>query len=263
MPKFCAHLGYQFTEVHLADRFGAAADAGFTAIEHPAPYSVPAIELARHLKARGLAWIQFALPMGNSAAGEKGIVCHPGRESEIEQGLERAIDYAESLSCPRIHAMSGIVPKAVSREAAIATYTNNLRFIADRAAQRGLEVLVESINSIDVPGYLVDRPSLALKIIENCARPNVRLLLDTYHATTMDEDPVGIIRSNSAAIGHVQVADHPGRHEPGTGCVPFAEVFASLDGEGYAGWVGCEYIPAGRTEDGLGWLTPYWSSQQQ
>ena len=257
MPRFCAHLGYQFTEVPFAARFDAAANAGFTAIEFPAPYNVPAAELAERLRRRDLAWIQFALPMGNVAADEKGITCHPGRERDIEQNLARAISYATTLNCSRIHAMSGIVPANVSVAEALATYTDNLRYIADTASKFGLEVLVESINSRDVPGYLVDRPSLALDILEHCARPNLRILVDTYHAVTMGEDPVALIRTHAAAVGHVQVADHPGRHEPGTGTIPFANFFDTLDTHGYTGWVGCEYLPAGRTEDGLGWLEPY------
>src|SRR5271166_1443255 len=135
MPRFCAHLGYQFTEVPFAARFDAAADAGFTAIEFPAPYNVPALELAEHLRSRDLDWIQFALPMGNVAAGEKGITCHPGRERDIEQNLAHAISYAATLNCSRIHAMSGIVPANVSVAEALATYTDNLRFIADTASK--------------------------------------------------------------------------------------------------------------------------------
>lgn len=257
MPRFCAHLGYQFTEVPFAARFNAAANAGFAAIEFPAPYATPAAELAMLTNARNLVWVQFALPMGDTAAGEKGICCHPGREQELAEGLARAIDYATALRCTRVHAMSGIVPAGVSRADAMTTYIRNLCYVADVAALHELEVLVESINSRDVPGYLVDRPSLGLDILERCARANVRLLLDTYHATTMGEDPVALVRAHADVIGHVQVADHPGRHEPGTGTIPFASFFDVLDEHGYEGWVGCEYVPARRTEDGLGWLDRY------
>ena len=257
MPRFCAHLGYQFTEVPLLERFEAAADAGFAAIELPGPYAHPAADLRARARARGLEYVQLALPLGNAAAGEKGIGCHPGREREQDDGLARALAYAVELGCRRIHPMCGIRPPDVSRDDALSIYVAAVRRAADAAAARGVDVLVEAINSRDVPGYLVDRPDVALEVIDRCARPNVRLLLDAYHATVVGEDPTAIVREHLPRIGHIQVADHPGRHEPGTGRIDFEAFFAALDSLGYAGWVGCEYVPSGRTEDGLGWLDRY------
>ncbi len=256
MVKFCAHIGYQFTEVPFFDRFAAAAASGFRAIEFPAPYAYSAGETARVLRANGLTYVQFALPMGG--AGEKGILCHPGRRAELDEGIARAIDYAQALDCRLIHAMSGILPPAVSQDDAMRIYVENLRHVADRLAPHDLTVLVEPINGvIDMPDYLVDRPSLGLSVLEACARQNVKLLFDTYHSTVAGEDPVLFTRAHIARFGHVQIADHPGRHEPGTGLIDFPQFFGLLDSLGFAGWVGCEYKPAGRTQDGLDWRTPW------
>jgi hydroxypyruvate isomerase len=253
MVRFCAHIGYQFTELPFFERFSAAAAAGFRAVEFPAPYAFSARELARALRDGGLSYVQFALPMGRASAGEKGIGCHPGRRDELDEGIALAIDYARSLDCRLVHAMAGILPDGHSREEGIRTYVDNLRRVADRLEPHGITVLLEPINSLDVPGYLVDRPSLALSILDTCARPNIRLLFDAYHSAVMAEDPVYFVRAHAARIGHVQVADYPGRHEPGTGSIDFSALFDALDTLGYTGWIGCEYKPAGRTTDGLGW----------
>ncbi len=253
MPRYCAHLGYQFNEVPFPKRFGAAAAVGLRAVEFPAPYTHTTADLNSWLAEAGLAMVQFALPMGNVQRGDKGFVCHPGRGAELTEGIERSIEYAKALDCHRVHAMGGIVPTGVTREAAFETYVENLARVADALAPHGIEVLVEAINSVDVPGYLIDRPHVALDALARCGRANVRYLFDTYHAATMGEDPVAIARAHTAAIGHVQVADFPGRHEPLTGTIDFAGVFAALDEGDFAGWVGCEYVPAGDTAAGLAW----------
>lgn len=257
MPRFCAHLGYQFTEVPPMERFAAAAGAGFEAIEFPAPFPHPATELQAALQANGLRYIQFALPLGDAAAKEKGFVCHPGRERELDEGIARAVGYAKTLDCRLVHAMSGVVPPGVTRGEAMRTYLANLAHVADRMADHGIDVLVEAISAEAVPGYLVDRPSVALQILEECGRPNVYFLLDTYHAAATGEDPVAQVRDHLPRIAHVQIADYPGRHEPGTGRLDFRNFFRALDELDYQGWVGCEYVPAARTEAGLGWLDPY------
>jgi hydroxypyruvate isomerase len=253
MIRFCAHIGYQFTEVPFFERFAAAAAQGFRAIEFPAPYAFPAQEIARLLRDNGLSYAQFALPMGNASAGEKGIGCHPGRRAELDEGIAMAIEYARFLDCKLVHAMAGILPAGLSKEDGIRTHIESLRHVADRLAPHGITVLVEPINSVEVPGYLVDRPSVALSILNACGRTNVRLLFDAYHSAVMGEDPVSFVRAHVARIGHVQVADHPGRHEPGTGSIDFPALFDALNTLGYTGWVGCEYKPLSRTVDGLGW----------
>ena len=253
LPRLCAHLGYQFNEVALAGRFAAAAAAGFRGVEHPAPYELPAAAVRSALDAHGLRYVQLALPMGNRAAGDKGIACHPGREPEQQQGLRVAVEYATIVGAQWIHPMAGVVPAGVPRATALEHYVGNLRRASDAAAAAGLRVLVEFINPLDVPGYLIDSPQAALDAIARSGSDNIRVLVDSYHFAVVGIDAAAFVRAHAARVGHLQIADHPGRHEPGTGGIDFDALFATLDDVGYGGWVGCEYLPSGRTDAGLGW----------
>jgi hydroxypyruvate isomerase len=255
MPKFCAHLGYQFNEVPFLERFAAAARAGYRAVEFPSPYTHEAGRLADLLSEWDLALVQFAAPMGGT--GEKGIACHPGRRQELEDGVAKAIAYAEVLGCKMVHIMAGIAPAEVAADAAYATYIGNLRFAARELGKHSLTALVEPINSHDMPGYFIDRPSRAIRALDDCGEPNVRLLYDIYHAQVMEGGLSRFIEQHVARIGHVQVADAPDRHEPGTGEINFDFLFRLIDRVGYTGWIGCEYHPAGSTIAGLAWLQPW------
>jgi hydroxypyruvate isomerase len=255
MPKFAANLSFMFTEVPFPERFGRAAAAGFAGVEYLFPYDWPAEEIARWLEAGDLEQVLFNLPPGDWAAGERGLACLPHRQGEFAESVERALDYAVVLDCGRVHCMAGLRPPAADEAELEATYVANLRFAADRFATIGAMVTIEPINSrIDMPGYWLDDVDKGIKLMDAVDRDNVKLQLDLYHARVMNCDLAGTIAAMTGRIGHVQVADFPGRHEPGSGDIDFPPLFASLDRAGYAGWIGCEYRPRGDTEAGLGWL---------
>ena len=255
MPRFAANLSMLFTEVPFAERFAAAARAGFSAVEFHFPYADPAPEVAAWAQAAGVEVALFNLPPGDWAAGERGLACLPDRHSEFAEGVEQALNYAMLLDCERVHCMAGLRPWGVAEEELEANYVANLRFAADRFATVGATVMIEPINSrIDMPGYWLDDIDKALRLIETIGRSNVRLQLDLYHAQIIQGDLARSIEENIAQIGHVQIADNPGRHEPGTGEINYPFLFSLLDRLGYAGWVGCEYKPLTTTEAGLGWL---------
>ena len=255
MPKFAANLSFQFTEVAFAERFARAAQAGFCGVEYLFPYDYPARTIADWLQAAGLEQVLFNLPPGDWAAGERGLACLPHRQGEFAEGVELALDYAMVLDCQRVHCMAGINPGKIDEAELTATYIANLRYAADRFATIGATVLVEPINSrIDMPGYWLDDIDKACRLIEAIERPNVKLQLDLYHAQIIRGDLARTIDDCLPLLGHVQIADNPGRHEPGTGEINYPFLFERLDQLGYRGWVGCEYKPRAGTEAGLGWL---------
>ncbi len=255
MPRFCANLGFLFTEVPFPDRFERAARAGFGGVEYMFPYEYPAAELARLLSNNGLQQVLFNLPAGDWAAGERGLAAVPGREAEFREGVELAIDYARQLGCSQVNALAGIPPAGCRSEEIRATLVSNLRYAAPLLAANCIRLLVEPINSrVDMPGFWLDTPRKALSLIEAVGEPNLWLQYDVYHAQIMEGDLARTIEANSGHIAHLQIADNPGRHEPGTGEINYPYLFALLDRLGYEGWVGCEYRPQAGSEAGLGWL---------
>ncbi|GAB3185482.1 hydroxypyruvate isomerase family protein [Nesterenkonia halophila] len=259
MPRFAANLSMMFTEMPFLERFQAAADAGFAAVEYLFPYDHPAEEVAAARRDAGVEQVLFNAPAGDWAAGERGLACLPDRQEEFDRGLETALRYAEALDCPRIHVMAGI-PRpdgeldAAGRAAAREVHVRRVRQAADAAAAVGRRVLIEPINPVDMPGYLLDSVHEGRDVLEQIDHPAVGLQLDLYHAQITDGDLTRLIRSAADVVEHVQIASVPDRHEPDGGELDLDHVLGVLDDVGYAGWVGCEYRPAGETRAGLGWF---------
>lgn len=255
MPPIAANLTLLFTELPFLERFAAARAAGFRGVEFLFPYAWPPAEVKAALDDNGLVPVLFNLPAGDWDAGERGLAGLPGREAAFRDGLERALDYAEALGCPRLHAMAGIPGAAVDPERARATLIDNLGHAAERAAARGRVLTLEPINSrLDMPGYLIDTPARALSVIQAVGEPSLRLQYDLYHARVMGEDLDASLAQCLPWIEHVQFADCPGRHQPGTGSLPLVALLARLDALGYRGWASAEYHPRGATADSLAWL---------
>jgi len=260
MPRLAANLSLLFAGLPLTDRVLAAADAGFAAVEMQFPYDQDVDALAAALQRTGLPLVLHNLPAGDWAGGERGIACHPGRVAEFRAGVQRAIEVAQALGTPRLNALAGLLPHDVSPRDAQATLVDNLRFAADALAHHGLQLVVEPINTFDVPGFYLATSAHALQVIEQVAHPNLRLQFDCYHLHRMEPPLLATLQRALPHIGHVQIADHPGRHEPGSGEIDFAAVFALLDAAGYRGWVGCEYLPAGDTAAGMAWRRRFCAS---
>lgn len=254
MPRFAANLTLLFDDAPFLDRFERAARAGFEAVEFQLPYAHPAAAIRERLDRHGLACVLHNLPAGDWDAGERGIACLPGREAEFRDGVARAIDYARALGVPRLNCLAGLAPAGVAPARLHEVFVANLRFAATALRAEGLALLVEPINTHDMPGFFLSRTAQALAVIDEVGADNLFVQYDCYHAQRMEGELVGTLRRHLARIGHVQVADNPGRHEPGSGEIAYRFVFDELDRLGYAGWVGCEYRPRGRTEDGLGWI---------
>lgn len=258
MPKFAANLSFLFADVPFKERFRRAADAGFRGVEFMFPYDYPAADVADWLRQNGLEMVLFNLPPGDWAGGDRGLACDAGRQAEFADGVELAAAYAEALGCRRLHCLAGLTPGGLEEAEVRATYVANVRWAADRLAAQGVTVMIEPINSrVDMPGYWLDTPAKAFGLLAEIDRPNVRVQYDLYHAQIMAGDLARTLETNLPHIGHVQVADNPGRHEPGSGEINYPYLFALLDRLGYAGWVGCEYKPKAGTEAGLGWFTPW------
>jgi len=253
MPRFAANLSMMFNEAPFLERFARARAAGFEAVEFLFPYDHEPSEVAGALREAGLEQALFNMPPGDWAAGERGIACLPGREAEFEASIDTALEYARALDCPRLHCMAGLVPIGVDPAQAERTYTGNLALAAQRLAAEGRTLLIEPINHRDVPGYLLSRQDHARGIVERLGLDNLRIQFDVYHCQIVHGDLTRWMEAQMPLVGHVQIADVPERHEPGSGEINYRHVFATLDRLGYAGWVGCEYRPAGVTEDGLGW----------
>ncbi|MFP4264114.1 MAG: hydroxypyruvate isomerase [Halomonas sp.] len=254
MPKFAANLSMLFTEVDFLDRFAAAARAGFQGVEYLFPYDHPAEAIRQRLEENGLEQVLFNLPAGDWAAGERGIACHPDRVEEFREGVERAIAYARVLGNTQVNCLAGIKPQGASDDEARRTLIENLRFAAGKLADAGILLIAEPINTRDIPGFFLNRTEQALAIFDEVASDNLKLQYDIYHMQIMEGDLAPTIEKHLARIAHVQIADNPGRHEPGTGEIHYPFLFAHLDRLGYQGWIGCEYKPKTTTEEGLGWL---------
>lgn len=254
MPKFAANLTMMFTERPFPERFAAAARAGFSGVEFLFPYDYPASEVARWLREAGLECALFNLPPGDFSSGERGIAALPGREAEFRGGVVQAIAYAEMLGTPTLHAMAGLLPAESERGRYRAVYLDNLRFAARALARHDLTLVIEPINTRDIPGYFLNTQAEAHAICEAVGEPNLKVQMDFYHAQIVEGDLSVKLKTHFSGIGHVQIASVPDRHEPDEGEVDYRHLFRLLDELGYAGWVGCEYRPRGRTEDGLGWF---------
>lgn len=257
MPRLAANLSFLYGELPFVERFAAAARSGFRGVEFHFPYAWPAEELARLARDARTGIVLFNLPAGDWEAGERGIACHPGRIAEFRDGVERAVDYARRFDCTRLNCLAGISPAGVPEAQARETLVDNLRFAAARLEREGLRLLVEPINTRDIPGFLVSRTSQALELIDRAGGPNLQLQYDIYHAQVMEGDLACTLEANLGRIGHIQLADNPGRHEPGTGEINFPFLLAHLDRVGYRGWAGCEYRPSAGTDAGLGWARPW------
>jgi hydroxypyruvate isomerase len=254
MPKLAANISMMFTELPFLDRIAASAAAGFKAVEFLFPYEYGADEIADRLKSNEVANVLFNAPPGNWAQGERGIAALPGRDEEFRDGIEQAIAYAKVLGTPNVHIMAGVVPKDADVNECRAVYIRNLKHAAGQCTQHGITVLIEPINSRDMPGYLLNHQADAHEVRVAVAAPNLKVQMDFYHAQIMDGDIAMTFRKYQKHVGHIQIAGVPERHEPDTGEVNYAYLFRLLDQLGYDGWVGCEYRPAGSTVAGLGWM---------
>jgi hydroxypyruvate isomerase len=254
MPRFSANLSMLFTEEPFLDRFIAAAKAGFQGVEFLFPYAAPKEEIAERLKSNGLTQVLFNLPAGNWEAGERGIACHPDRISEFQEGVGKAVDYAKALDCKQVNCLAGIAPAGVSPDKLHSTLADNLRFAARELKSAGILLLAEPINTYDIPGFFLNRSAQAIALFDEAGSGNLKLQYDVYHMQRMEGELAKTIERLLPRIAHIQIADNPGRNEPGTGEINYPYIFGVIDRIGYSGWVGCEYRPLTTTAAGLGWL---------
>ncbi len=257
MPKFCANLTMLWNELDFMDRFAAAAKAGFIGVEYLFPYDYDKNRLADELKKHKLAQVLHNLPAGNWAKGERGIGCHPDRVGEFQDGVGKAIEYATALGCRQLNCLVGIAPAGVAPEKLRETFVSNLRFAAGKLKQAGIKLLIEPVNTRDIPGFFLCRTRQALEIMAEVGSPNLWLQYDIYHMQVMEGDLARTIEANLQRIAHLQLADNPGRNEPGTGEISYPFLFRFIDQLGYDGWVGCEYKPRTTTLEGLRWASHY------
>lgn len=257
MPRFCANLSMLFGEVDFLDRFDAAARAGFAAVEYIGPYEHAPEAIAARLRRNGLEQALFNLPLGDWDAGERGIAVLPDRIDEFRAGVDLAIRYATALGCAQVNCIAGVAPPGVPTQVLEDVFVENLRYAAGRLGRAGIRLLVEPINTRDIPGFFLTSSGQALAVMDRVGAANLFLQYDIYHMQVMEGDLARTIEANLARITHIQVADNPGRHEPGSGEINYPFLFDHLDRIGYRGWVGAEYRPAASTEAGLGWFAPY------
>lgn len=255
MPVFAANLSMLYTEVDFMDRFRLAREAGFSGVEYLFPYDWPEEDLKRALEENGLTQVLFNLPPGNWGAGERGIACLPDRVEEFRAGVDQAIRYARALNCKQVNCLAGICPDPLDESLAWQTLVDNVSYAAARLEDEGVTLCLEAINSrVDIPGFFLDTSARVMQLIEAVDAGNVKLQYDIYHMQIMEGDLIRTVECLLPWIGHIQFADNPGRHEPGTGEINFWNVFAALDRLGYGGWVSAEYRPSGATVDSLGWF---------
>jgi len=254
MPKFAANLSMMFNEVPFPERFAAAAKAGFKAVEFLFPYDYTPAQVAGWLKENNLKNALFNMPPGNWAAGDRGMASIPGREQEFCDGVAKAIEYALALGTPTVHAMAGMLPAGADRATHRSTYVDNIWYAAKELAKHNLTLVIEPINTRDMPGYFLNYQDEAHAIRKEIGEPNLKVQMDFYHVQIMEGDLTMTFKNNFDGIGHVQIASVPTRNEPDEGEINYRHIFKLLDDMGYDGYVGCEYRPRGRTEDGLGWL---------
>ncbi len=254
MPKFAANLSMMFNEVPFLERFKAAADAGFQAVEFLFPYDYPPETVAQKLRENRLELALFNMPPGDWAAGERGITCIPGREQEFLAGVDKALEYARALGVRRLHAMAGVAPAGADRGKLREAFAANLRVAAAKLAPAGITLLIEAINTRDIPGFFLNTQAESYALCMEIGAPNLKMQMDLYHMQVMEGDLAMKLKKYAAHCGHIQIAGAPERHEPDSGEVNYSYLYPLIDDLGYQGWIGCEYKPAGKTVDGLGWF---------
>lgn len=254
MPKFAANLSMLFTEYDFIERFGAAASVGFKGVEFLSPYDFPADQVAEKLSRYKLNQVLFNLPAGDWIAGERGIACHPNRVGEFQDGVALAIAYAKVLGNKQINCLAGILPKEVNLERAEETLIENLRFAASKLKEASLLLIIEPINTYDIPGFFLSRSTQAISILDRVNSDNLKLQYDIYHMQRMEGELANTIERLMARIAHIQIAGSPNRTEPDRGEIDYAFLFELIDKAGYKGWIGAEYRPVTTTLEGLGWL---------
>ena len=258
MPKIAANLSLLFPRLPFLDRFAAAAKAGFRYVEYQFPYPFgSAQQLADSARAAGVEVVLHNLPAGDAAKGDRGITCQPGRVSEFREGVERAIEYAKAVGCPRLNTLAGILPEGLAREKARETLVENLRYAAGQFKAAGLTLLTEPCTARTIPGFFLNTSKEGIAVIDAAGADNLKLQYDVFHMQIVEGDLAKTIERLLPRIGHIQVADVPDRNEPGTGEINFPWLLAHIDRLGYAGWIGAEYIPKGDTVQGLSWAAPY------
>jgi hydroxypyruvate isomerase len=257
MPKFNANLTLLFNELDFLERFKAAKDAGFRGVEYLFPYAYPRQALVERLQLHGLTQVLHNLPAGDWAKGERGIACLPDRVGEFQDGVGTAIEYAQALQCTQLNCLAGIAPKEIDPATLHDTLVRNLQFAAVELKRVGIRLLVEPCNTRDLPGFFLNRSQQAIELIEAVGSDNLFLQYDIYHMQVMEGNLAPSIERHLDRIRHLQLADNPGRGEPGTGEINYPFLFAFIDRIGYRGWIGCEYKPAKGTVQGLGWIKPY------
>ncbi len=258
MPRFAANLSMMYGEHAFLDRFAAAAKDEFTAIEYLFPYEYPAQELKALLEGNGLTQVLINAPPGNFAAGERGAASIPGKEDVFRRDMNTALAYAQALDCPRVHVMAGLQPQGVDRKAMRDTFIDNLAWAVELAATAGIALLIEPINTRDIPGYFLNRQDDAHAIVQEIGSSTLKVQMDLYHCQIVEGDVTMKLRKylqqGNTRVGHIQVAGVPDRHEPDHGELDYAYLFGVIDELGYDGWIGCEYRPRAGTSEGLGWL---------
>ena len=257
MPKFNANLTMLFNEVDFLDRFKAAKDAGFKGVEYLFPYPYRKEDLAERLAANGLTQVLHNLPAGDWAKGERGVACLPDRVGEFQDGVGKAIEYAGALQCTQINCLAGIAPTGADPAKTRETFVRNLQFAAGKLKSAAIRLLIEPCNTRDIPGFFLNRSQQALDIIKDVGSDNLFLQYDIYHMQIMEGNLALTIERTLGSIRHLQLADNPGRNEPGTGEINYPFLFQFIDKLNYSGWIGCEYKPAKSTLEGLGWIKPY------
>ena len=254
MPKFSANLTLLLNELPFLERFAAAAGSGFKGVECQFPYEFSKTQIVEQLTRHHLTHVLHNLPAGNWSAGERGIACHPGRVDEFKFGVDRAISFAKALDCHQLNCLAGIRPEGVDPATARETFIGNLQFAAARLKVEGIRLLIEPINTVDIPGFFLHNTKQSVEIIHAVGSDNLYLQYDIYHMQIMEGELAPTIASLLPLISHLQLADVPGRNEPGTGEINYGSLLPYIDSLGYNGWIGCEYHPATTTEAGLGWV---------
>jgi hydroxypyruvate isomerase len=258
MPRLAANISLLFPEMPFMERFAAAAAAGFRAVEYQFPYALgSAAEIAAHARDAGVQVVLHNLPAGDADRGERGLACLPGREAAFRDGVERALEYARAAGCPRLNALAGLAPADAAPELVFETLVENLRYAAARLAEAGMTLLAEPINTRSIPGFYLSTTRQWVEVADAVDASNFALQYDIFHMQIMEGDLAKTLERLLPRIGHLQLADVPERHEPGTGEINFEFLLAHIDRLGYAGWIGCEYIPRGDTREGLAWARAY------